>query len=81
MITHNIGPTTILVCESTANCLIYNPTETYLDQIVNYVVNNNYTCGGIYHNDTYKSMQLQKQVGGKIFTDEQHAISYEKTLC
>lgn len=81
MITYSIGPTDIVICESTAQCLIYNPTETYVDLIVDYIVNNNFTCGAIYHENINKAISLQQQLGGQIFTNFETAKAYESTLC
>jgi hypothetical protein len=81
MIVHNIGPTDIVICESTAQCLVYNPTETCIDLIVNYITNNNFTCGAIYHENINKAVLLQQQVGGQVITDSETAKAYESTLC
>lgn len=80
MIKHSIGPTDILVCESTAQCLIYNPTETYIDLITDYITKNNFTCGAIYHENTDKAILLQQQVGGKILENQQQATRFENSL-
>lgn len=48
MISHNIGSTIVNVCESTARCVIYEPTETYFDQLIDFVQKNNYVCVGIH---------------------------------
>ena len=81
MITHSIGPTDIIICESTAQCLIYNPTETCIDLIVNYVTTNNFTCGAIYHENLDKAVLLQQQLGGIVITDYDAAKTYENKLC
>lgn len=46
MITHNIGSTVISICESTAQCLVYEPTDTYFNEILNFIDTNNYICVG-----------------------------------
>lgn len=80
MITHSIGPTDIVICESTAQCLIYNPTETCIDLIVDYVTKNNFTCSAIYHENIHKAAALQSQLGGTIITDLSNANTYEKNF-
>jgi hypothetical protein len=81
MIKCNIGPTEIVTCESTAKCLVYTPTETCIDLIVKYIVENNFTCGVIYHDNIEKAVLLQQQLGGEIITDFKIAKTYENTLC
>lgn len=81
MITHSIGPTDIVICESTAQCLIYNPTEVCIDLIVNFVTKNNFTCGAIYHENRSKALMLQQHLGGAIITEFHSAKTYESTLC
>ena len=46
MITHNIGSTVISICESTAQCVVYEPTDTYFNEILNFIDTNNYICVG-----------------------------------
>lgn len=46
MITHNIGSTVISICESTAQCLVYEPTDTYFNEILNFIEKSNYVCVG-----------------------------------
>jgi hypothetical protein len=81
MIKTNIGPTDIYICESTANCIVYNPTETLANQIAEYIYKNNYICGAIYHTDINKALYLHRMTGGNIITDQAQAEAYEKTLC
>lgn len=81
MIKHNIGPTDIYTCESTAHCIVYNPTETLASQIAEYVFVNNYICGAIYHENYDKAFALHRMIGGDIFTDIAQAEAYENTLC
>jgi hypothetical protein len=81
MIKTNIGPTDIYICESTANCVVYNPTETYAREIAEYIYENNYTCEMIYHENKDKALMLQRLIGGLATTDLTQAESYEKTLC
>lgn len=81
MITHNIGPTDIYICESTAHCIVYNPTETFANQIAEFVFVNNYICGAIYHEKYDKAVVLHRMIGGEIYTDTSKAKEYENTLC
>lgn len=81
MIKHNIGPTDIYICESTANCIVYNPTETLANQIAEFVFVNNYTCGAIYHENYNKALALHRMIGGNIYTDMHQVESYQNTLC
>lgn len=81
MIKKNIGPTDIFICESTASCLVYNPTETYANAIADFIYDNNYTCAMIYHENQDKAILLQRMIGGKLANDIEEAEEYEKTLC
>ena len=66
----SIGPTTVTVCESTAHCCVINPTETYVDQIADYIFTNNYVCDAIFHDKLDKAQVLQNKVGGRVCTTE-----------
>lgn len=81
MIKTHIGPTDICVCESTAKCIVYNPTETLANQIAEFVFSNNYTCAAIYHTSLYKALPLQRMIGGVVVTDADEIVKYENDLC
>lgn len=65
----NIGPTTLTICESTAHCVVYDPTETLIDNITAHIFDNNYVCDAVYHHDERKAKLLQHKVGGIVTTD------------
>jgi len=79
MIKHTIGSAKIFVCESTANCIVYNPNQS--QHIAEYIQQNNYVCGAIYHPLLDTALELHKLVGGDIYTDIEGADQYKKTLC
>lgn len=81
MIKTNIGPTDIFICESTANCIIYNPTETLANQIAEFVFSNNYVCTAIYHETPHKATNLQRMIGGAVITDANEIAKYEADMC
>jgi hypothetical protein len=69
MIEKHIGPTTITVCEATAHCTIYNPTETYINEIVNDIDISNYVVDFIYDPREKAGMSLKHQIGGLVTKD------------
>jgi hypothetical protein len=81
MIKTHIGSTDICVCESTAQCIVYNPTETLANQIAEFVFSNNYTCTAIYHETAHEAMHLQRMIGGVVITDADEIVKYENNLC
>lgn len=76
----NIGPTIITVCESTANVTVHMPTETYFNEIVSYVFDNNYVCQGVYHSNIDVAKKLATQVGGMPTADEQQLKKIEQSF-
>ena len=81
MIKHTIGPTDIYICESTAICIVCNPTETLAGEVADYIFTNNYTCGVIYHESDDNALALHRLVGGNIYTNIDQVEEYKKTLC
>jgi hypothetical protein len=81
MIKTHIGPTDIFICESTAQCIVYNPTETLANQIAEFVFSNNYVCTAIYHENPHKAVHLQRMIGGAVVADTAEIAKYENTLC
>lgn len=76
----NIGPTTITVCESTANVTVHMPTETYFNEIVSFVFDNNYVCKGVYHSNIELAKKLATQIGGEPIAYEQQLKKIEESF-
>lgn len=77
MITINVGPTIITVCESTAKCAIYKPTETLFDLLLETVDKNNYVCEVIFSDSFHLAQKVAYYTGGKPTDDEMIAKAIE----
>lgn len=69
MIKKNIGSTIVTVCESTARCTVYQPTDTYFNEVLEYINKNNYVCAGVYSSGNI-GQRFAYYSGGKILNDE-----------
>jgi len=78
MMFNNIGPTTISICESTANVTVHMPTETYLNEIVSYVFDNNYVCKCVYHDNIEIAKKLATKIGGEPTSSEDRLKQIEE---
>lgn len=79
MISYNIGSTIVNVCESTARCVIYQPTETYFDQLIDFVQKNNYICIGI-HSTKDIGKKVEYYLAGTLSVDEKDILKLEETF-
>lgn len=77
MITLNVGPTIITVCESTANCAIYKPTETFFDALLDVVNSNNYICKVVYSDNFHLAQKFAYYAGGTPTDDQTIAQAIE----
>tara|TARA_B100000900_G_scaffold409979_1_gene426832 strand:- start:962 stop:1204 length:243 start_codon:yes stop_codon:yes gene_type:complete len=80
MIEHEFGSTIIHVCEDTARCIVYHPTDDNVDTLADYIDKNNYICAMIVGNSA-AVLGLKAQVGG-ITTEDKTTISlFERQIC
>jgi hypothetical protein len=77
MITLNVGPTVITVCESTAKCAIYKPTETCFDLLIETIDKNNYICEIVYSENLQLAQKVAYYAGGTPTDDQTLAQTIE----
>lgn len=78
MITLSVGPTVITVCESTAKCAIFEPTETLFNLLLDTLNKNNYTCEVVYSKNLSLATKVAYYTGGKATDNESVAKDVEK---
>lgn len=61
-----INLSTINVCENTADCSVFLDSKKDIDQLVEFINKNNYTCKVIQSNDLTSGILLQSQIGGNL---------------
>jgi hypothetical protein len=79
MITKNIGSTIVTVCENTARCTVYQPTDIYFNQILEYIGINNYVCAGVYSTKDIAERFVYYS-GGTLFKNEDELKDMELTF-
>jgi DNA-directed RNA polymerase subunit L len=77
MITLSVGPTVVTVCESTAKCAIYQPTETLFNLLLDTINKNNYVCEVVYSNNLQLAQKVAYYAGGTATDDEMLAKGIE----
>jgi hypothetical protein len=77
MLTFNVGPTIVSVCESTANCAVYYPTEILLNLLLDKLNQNNYVCKVVYCDNLQLAQKVAYYAGGIATDDEMIAKGIE----
>jgi hypothetical protein len=77
MITLVVGPTVISVCESTAKCAVFKPTETLFDLLLHTIEKNNYICEIVYSENLQLAKKVAYYAGGSATDDEMIAKAVE----
>jgi hypothetical protein len=65
---YQLVPTTIMVCEDTARCLIRFPNWKNKDEIIKYIDKNNYICAGVYSSDEELLKEMNFYLAGDMIT-------------
>lgn len=77
MITLAVGPTIITVCESTAKCAVFKPTETLFNLLLDTISKNNYICEVVYSDNLELANKTAYYAGGLATDDEMIAKAIE----
>lgn len=77
MITIAVGPTIVSVCESTAKCAVFKPTETLFDLLLQTIEKNNYICEIVYSDNLQLAEKVAYYAGGSATDDEMIAKGVE----
>lgn len=80
MITLTVGPTIITVCESTAKCAVYKPTETLFNLLLETIDKNNYICEVVYSDNLALAKKTAHYTGGLSTDNEMVAKGIESTF-